>query len=326
MRRLATIGLIAVLLSSLSIAPPRAAGAAGPAAPAITYPLPPGVRFAYVAANPTIAGNTSRITHPNAANTSTAFVFATHNYSAYGAGGPYNNREVGVYYGAVTLSGLGPAGFVGNWFLFHEDSSAFTEDAAYNIMIAPPGERLFFHTSSITNTASNSTYIDHPTLAGRLDRILFVQHNQTPNGTPSGPQITQTVGVWYNPLLEQWAIFTQDDTPMPANVTFNVMIGLPGANVFTHTATVTNTAFNYTVLDHPLANNNPNAVILVTQVWNPTGTLVGVYNPQPIGVYYDVSTGRWNIFNEDQFVDMPVGASFSVLINEAEVFLPLSLR
>ena len=188
-------------------------------------------------------------------------------------------------------------------------------------MVAPPGDRLFLHTTSITNTSGNSTYIDHPWLDGRTDRILFIQHNLL----VTGPQITQTLGVWYSGVDQQWAIFTEDQTALPLNATFNVMIGLAGANVFTHTATGPNTYSNYTVLDHPLANNNPNAVILVTQVWNPAGGS-GVYNPQHIGVFYIDGSGRWAIFNEDQSVDMPLGASFNVLIDEAKTFLPLSLR
>ena len=39
---------------------------------------------------------------------------------------------------------------------------------------------------------------------------------------------------------------------------------VPGVR-FVHTATATNTSFNYTLIDHPLTNNNPNAIVLVTQ-------------------------------------------------------------
>ena len=45
---------------------------------------------------------------------------------------------------------------------------------------------------------------------------------------------------------------------------------VPGVR-FVHTATATNTGFNYTLIDHPLTNNNPNAIVLVTQNYNPGG-------------------------------------------------------
>jgi len=43
-------------------------------------------------------------------------------------------------------------------------------------------------------------------------------------------------------------------------------------------------------IDHPLANGNPNAIILVTPNLNPGGVVVGKYDPHPIGVMY--SSGK----------------------------------
>ena len=56
-------------------------------------------------------------------------------------------------------------------------------------------------------------------------------------------------------------------------------------NYFVHTATAENSVEHITTLDHPLLNGNPDAVLIVTQNFNPS-ELGNVYNDQAIGVYY----------------------------------------
>jgi hypothetical protein len=81
---------------------------------------------------------------------------------------------------------------------------------------------------------------------------------------------------------------------------------------FVHDATAENVSANSTYLDHPLLNGNPNAVVYVTQNWNPGGS-GGKYNDHPIGVWYNGSRDRWAIFNQDR-EPMPEDASFNVAI------------
>ena len=72
---------------------------------------------------------------------------------------------------------------------------------------------------------------------------------------------------------------------------------------FTHKATAPSN--HVTIIDNPATNNNPTAIVIVSQFWE------GVYNPHSIGVFY--ASGKWRIFNED-IVDMPVNAEFNVLV------------
>lgn len=81
---------------------------------------------------------------------------------------------------------------------------------------------------------------------------------------------------------------------------------------FVHNATLENTFANSTYLDHPLTNGNPEAVLSVTQNWNPGGEGGGT-NDQPVGVWYDAGVERWAIFNQN-LVPMPEGASFHVVV------------
>lgn len=326
MRRLASGTAAALLLWSLSVAGPRATEAADPAAPqapAVTYPLPSGVRFLHTATPGNITSDYTVMTNAASDGRPDALVFATHNWNPGGVGGMYSDRAVGTDFHPL-VTGLGPAGGVGRWGLYNEDETAFADGLAYNVMVTPAGDRAFLHTSDVTNTSGNATEIDHAWLNGSLDRIPFIMHNFSPNAVDTGPVYTRTLGVYYDTGSQAWNIFNEDGAIMPAGVSFNVMVALAGANVFTHTATVGNTLLNATLLDHPLANGNRNALILVTQNWNPDGAS-GVYNNHHVGVFYSSGYQKWAIFNEDNAA-MPLGASFSVLIDEAHIYLPLALR
>jgi hypothetical protein len=82
--------------------------------------------------------------------------------------------------------------------------------------------------------------------------------------------------------------------------------------VFVHDVTQSNTSAgsHVTRLEDAAINANPDAMLYVTANWNPPGQS-GVYNNHPIGVWHNGS--QWTIFNED-FADMPMGASFTVRV------------
>jgi hypothetical protein len=93
----------------------------------------------------------------------------------------------------------------------------------------------------------------------------------------------------------------------------NGAIRVAGVNkaAFVHTATVANKlSANGTDIDNPMCNGDPNAILLVTQKLNPSGI---VYNNSPIGVYYNTTRSKWEIFNENN-VAIPTNAQFNVLV------------
>jgi hypothetical protein len=83
-----------------------------------------------------------------------------------------------------------------------------------------------------------------------------------------------------------------------------------GAYLYVHTSTNSNSNGDYTLLDNPVTNNNPSAVVFVTANWNPGGVHTNFDN-RNVGVWYDAWAGKWGIFNEDGS-SMPIGASFNV--------------
>jgi hypothetical protein len=91
---------------------------------------------------------------------------------------------------------------------------------------------------------------------------------------------------------------------------------------FVHIAKQANTTANWTLIDHPMTNGNRDAILSVTQYWNPDGSS-GVYNRQPIGVWYidakqhpslEKDANKWAIFNQDTDQNMPIGAAFNVFV------------
>ena len=175
-----------------------------------------------------------------------------------------------------------------------------------------PGIR-FLHVATADNITGNSTYIDHPLLNGEPNAILIVTKNANAGGGFGGTVNERVIGVWYNSTRQRWAIFNQDAAAMAAGTDYNVLIPDPTApGVFVHTATLGDTTGNYTTIDNALTNNNPDALLFITQNWNPGGGS-GTYNDHPVGVWYNDALEKWAVFNEDA-ASMPAGADFNVLV------------
>jgi hypothetical protein len=78
-----------------------------------------------------------------------------------------------------------------------------------------------------------------------------------------------------------------------------------GANVFSYTATASNTSGHITTINSIITNNHPDIRFEVSQLYT------GAYDAHPLGVWYNSFAGRWTILNEDT-QPMPIGTSFSI--------------
>ncbi len=157
---------------------------------------------------------------------------------------------------------------------------------------------IFTHATSKSNTNGHITNLSHPSVNGKSDAVLFITQVY-------GKYNNHQVGVWYN--NGTWTIYNEDRIALPEGTKFNVLVLPAGDNVFTHTVDITNIQDTWTLIDHAMTNDNPNAIVFVTQNWK------GSYNPKPIGVWYDGS--KWSIFNQDNS-KLPTGLTFNVLIQE----------
>jgi len=169
----------------------------------------------------------------------------------------------------------------------------------------------FVHRATEENSRGDYTYISDPSIDGDPTAIVLVSptSDQEDLGTAS---YEHNIGVWYEAGARKWAIFNQDRTAVPAGATFEVEVPEASAT-FVHRASLLNTAGNYTYLDNRLTNGEPDAVLSVTQNWNPGGGS-GVYNDHPIGVVYDAKLKKWAVYNLDG-EPLPKGAAFNIAVS-----------
>jgi len=166
----------------------------------------------------------------------------------------------------------------------------------------------FVHRATEKNSRGDYTYISDPSINGHPNAIVLVSHKKDLGSAP----YEHHIGVWYAAAADKWAIFNQDRTAVQAGATFRVEVPQASAS-FVHHANLLNTAGNYTYLDDPLTNGEPDAVLSVTQNWNPGGG-GGVYNNHPIGTVYDAKLEKWAIYNRDG-KSMPKGAAFNIAVS-----------
>ena len=85
---------------------------------------------------------------------------------------------------------------------------------------AEPSRASFVHRATPTSTDGNSTYLDHPLTDGDPDAVVLV----TAAWEAGGVNNARPVGVWYDADRERWAIYNQDQAPMPEGAAFNVAV------------------------------------------------------------------------------------------------------
>lgn len=159
------------------------------------------------------------------------------------------------------------------------------------------------HTTS-DNSSLDSTYLDNPNLNGHPGAKVYV----TPNWSfhSSGTYDNHHVGVWYDSVVQRWAIYNEDRTQMPANAAFNVFTTSASSSQY---FTVTASSGNILGDGVKTGVTSSTAVVLATHVYDPGGS-GGSYHDHALGVYY--TSGQWVIFNEDS-ATMASGESFFVM-------------
>jgi hypothetical protein len=241
------------------------------------------------------SGNVTTIDSPLTNSNPNAILLVTQNWNPGGGLGTYNKHPVQVgYYG-------------GKWLILNQDLANMPIGASFNVLVLSSGPEAFVHTATAGNTnTAGWSYIDSPLTNGKPNAIVLLTQTSGA-GTNAHP-----IGVRYDILHRQWAVYNKDVTDVPEGAAFNVLVPTTSNDAFFHTATAGNISASVTFIDNPITNDNPHAIVLVTQNWNPGG-VGGTPNNHPIGVVYDGSEHKWGIFNED-LAAMPEGAAFNVLI------------
>ncbi len=90
-----------------------------------------------------------------------------------------------------------------------------------------------------------------------------------------------------------------------------------GETTFVHTATDANSRGDYTYLDHPRVNGDPDAVVLAAPVPGRDGQADSSAYGHNVGVWYEPERERWAVFNQD-LAAVPAGSAFEVDVPPAD--------
>lgn len=211
------------------------------------------------------------------------------------------NTEVGSGNGHV--AGVRYDSAAKRWVVGHVDGAGVPVGSAYNVSVGSGG---FVHTTSSSNLRGHVTVLDKSSLNGKPNKMLWVTQDLSGSSNP------HAIGVSYD--NGKWQVYNEDFSSMPSGARFHVRVAQAGESYFTHTTNFGNTLFNWTYLNHPLLNDQPDAQFLVTHNYSPGGATFGNAFDSPVGVAFDEPTGLWMILTQD-FGGMSYGVSFNVLIS-----------
>lgn len=240
-----------------------------------------------------------------------AIVFAALNDTPGGVCGcAIESRPLGVWYDPSKAQ----------WAVFAEDTSAMASSPSFNVLVVQrPSESVFVQHATASNTKGNHTFINARALNGNPRASIQITQVFNPGGaSPAGTFNDHPVGVRYYPAMKRWAIFNEDNKPMPISAAFNVMVG-SGPSNGGRTGLVTVTSFDHHIgtilISNSASNNNPNNVTFVTPVYNPDGKGAST-DPHPLEVAYP-NPGTMifkETINNSDFSTAKVGTTFNVLI------------
>ena len=164
-------------------------------------------------------------------------------------------------------------------------------------------DKVFVHTATAANSSFNITNLDHPDLNGNSSATFIVTHNLDNGGVQYNDKVS---GTWYDGSV--WTVYNEDVTDIVEGSSYNIYIPQGGKMI---SAEADGTSYDIELND-PAINGDPNAVIVYATYYNPNN----VYNNNNYGFWYNASTDRWHIYNEETTTNIPNGAVFTLLIDE----------
>ncbi|MBI5518354.1 MAG: hypothetical protein HY909_31575 [Deltaproteobacteria bacterium] len=220
-----------------------------------------------------------------------------------------------------------------------------------------PADYQWRHTATSENTDGFYSFLNQTIINFRSEALITVTHRWNPAGDEMGIFNPHYFGVSYEAGVGYWAIVNVDGSPIPVGAAFDISAyQQPWIGGFIHSATPRNTYGNYTVINNPILNGRRDAVFFVTPRIPPPhgplsavdlspffkmkGSIVGglpgaITVPlkipvpvsawpelnHPLGVWYDESTSRWNIFNQD-YLSMYNRSSYNIEVLDYRTYGP----
>lgn len=236
--------------------------------------------------------------------------------------------HAGIHNGTHLVPNPNPTGLwysttIQKWLIYNDNLQPMVPNSGYNVYIAGTTSSVFTHTASTSNSSGNTTAL--PSSIGNGDYIFISnylvegQNNYNPNFSGSYFSTSNNTRRIY---------FENPSTPMLINAAYRVLLPVPNTTtnpiiLTTHQSTSANISSNYTIISHPNLNNNPNATFLIHHYYGFGSTSTyNVYSNYQRDLFYNATSGRWQIWNLPANQDMPSNMYFDIVIAPQD---PLSL-
>lgn len=246
----------------------------------------------------TAANTTAQITyidHPDLNGNPNAPIVYVNSFNPNIGDGVYNNNVSGLWYNG------------GNWAIYNEDLTDMVEGASFNIYIASDPSDVITHVATSANTAGQITIINNPMLNGlNPGPFMAFSHYYNPNSIYN----SGNYGQYYDE--DNRRLYDEGLTSVPHGAAFKILInGGIGSERLQHISEASNIISNWTIIDSPFLNGNPNATFVMSHYWGVGGPLTQVYLNKTLSVWYDGS--NWAIYTEDKS-NFPENVAFDIII------------
>ncbi len=162
-----------------------------------------------------------------------------------------------------------------------------------------------------TATLDYEVTIESPLLDNRPGALFLFSQLVNPAMDSNAVYNPHPMALHYRVTDHRWTVENEDQAPIPLGAAFFIFVIDPqdyaAGKIFLHTTNAGNITANWTTLDHPLLNGVDGHWLQVTPV------APVLFHPHTIGVWYNSSSQRWTVFNQD-LQAMPAGMQFVVCI------------
>lgn len=262
--------------------------------------------FVHIATSSNTTDSTTFIDHPRTNNNSNAILIITPNWNPGGVGGTYFNESFEVDYIAA------------RWVIVDSTGDSIPNNTAFNIYVGGKDDDIYVHIhDDATQSTFKRSYLNHPLLNNNPDALIFITHNRYETDVTNGFQAP----VEYDDTLQQWFLHHYLDgeefMDVPDQAAYNVLIRSQADDgSFLHIAAEETITNNYTHLDHPDLNNNPDALIQISHEWE---GICCSNEFSRLGVWYDSGAGQWAIFAQDLQEPFAEDSRYHVTISQMSV-------
>lgn len=172
--------------------------------------------FTHTATVENSRGDYTYLSHPRLDGDPNAVVLAAvSQQDGESATGEAYDHNIGVWYESIDQNN--------KWAIFNQDLTAVPAGTTFEVVL-PPASESFVHRAEPANTEGNTTYLDNPLTNGDPDATPSVTQNWNPGGSEMGVYNNHPVDVFYDEDVEQWAVYNNDEAPMPDGAAFNVAV------------------------------------------------------------------------------------------------------